>query len=97
MGVDQLPAAPAHAEDCHRQHQRHDGSGSPADLEAALALLKGLSHKTIAKWSGRSERTVRQHAVAVYRKSGLEGRAELSAFFLEGLLLPQAELGSEDR
>jgi hypothetical protein len=26
--------------------------------------------------------------VAVYRKSGLSGRAELSAFFLEDLLLP---------
>lgn len=64
-----------------------------AERETALALLKGLSHKTIAKWSGRSERTVRQHAVAVYRKSGLDGRAELSAFFLEGLLLPQAEQG----
>ena len=61
-----------------------------AERETALAILKGLSHKTIAKWSGRSERTVRQHAVAVYRKSGLDGRAELSAFFLEGLLLPQA-------
>ena len=36
----------------------------------------------------RSERTVRQHAVSVYRKSGLAGRAELSAFFLEDLLLP---------
>jgi DNA-binding CsgD family transcriptional regulator len=65
------------------------------ERETALAILKGLSHKTIAKWSGRSERTVRQHAVAVYRKSGLDGRAELSAFFLEGLLLPQAEQGSE--
>jgi DNA-binding NarL/FixJ family response regulator len=65
------------------------------ERETALAILKGLSHKTIARWSGRSERTVRQHAVAVYRKSGLDGRAELSAFFLEGLLLPQAEQGSE--
>jgi hypothetical protein len=32
---------------------------------------------------------VRQHAVSVYRKSGLSGRAELAAFFLEDLLLPQ--------
>jgi hypothetical protein len=31
---------------------------------------------------------VRQHAVSVYRKSGLAGRAELSAFFLEDLMLP---------
>jgi len=45
----------------------------------------------------RSERTVRQHAVAVYRKSGLAGRAELSAFFLEDLLLPRsAEDEAED-
>ncbi|MGD8375711.1 MAG: helix-turn-helix domain-containing protein [Acidobacteriota bacterium] len=59
-----------------------------AERETAVMLLKGYSHKEIAALSGRSERTVRQHAVAVYRKSGLSGRAELSAFFLEDLLLP---------
>jgi DNA-binding CsgD family transcriptional regulator len=59
-----------------------------AEREIALMLLKGYSHKRIAKLTGRSERTVRQHAVSVYRKSGLAGRSELSAFFLEGLLLP---------
>jgi hypothetical protein len=37
----------------------------------------------------RSERTVRQHAVAVYRKAGVAGRAELAAFFLSGL--PEAD------
>jgi DNA-binding CsgD family transcriptional regulator len=68
---------------------------TPAERAVALALLKGRSHKAIAHESGRSERTVRQHAVAVYQKSGLGGRAELSAFFLEGLMLP-AE-GSEVR
>ena len=61
---------------------------TPAEREVALELLKGHSHKRIAKHTGRSERTVRQHAVAVYRKSGLGGRAELSAFFLEDLMLP---------
>ena len=63
---------------------------SPAEREVALGLLKGRSHKVIAYESGRSERTVRQHAVAVYQKSGLGGRAELSAFFLEGLMIPGA-------
>src|SRR5690606_27259970 len=63
---------------------------TPAERETALLLLKGLGHKEIAAVCGRSERTVRQHAVAVYRKSGLGGRAELSAFFLEDLLLPPA-------
>jgi DNA-binding CsgD family transcriptional regulator len=61
---------------------------TPAERETALFLLKGYGHKEIASLLGKSERTVRQHAVAVYRKSGLGGRAELSAFFLEDLLLP---------
>jgi len=61
---------------------------SPAEREIALMLLKGFSLKQIASLSGRSERTVRQHAVAVYDKSGLAGRAELSGFFLGDLLLP---------
>lgn len=61
---------------------------TPAEQETALFLLKGFGHKEIAEIQGKSERTVRQHAIAVYRKSGLGGRAELSAFFLEDLLLP---------
>lgn len=59
-----------------------------AERETALMLLKGFSHKRIGKLTDRSERTVRQHAVAVYRKSGCAGRSELAAFFLEGVLLP---------
>jgi DNA-binding CsgD family transcriptional regulator len=61
---------------------------SPAERETALMLLKGFSLKQIASLTGRSERTARQHAVAVYEKSGLAGRAELSGFFLGDLLLP---------
>lgn len=61
---------------------------TPAEREVALALLKGHSHKVIAVDSGRSERTVRQHAAAVYAKAGLGNRAELAAFFLEDLMLP---------
>lgn len=64
---------------------------TPAEREVALLLLKGHGHKQIAGQTGRSERTVRQHAVAVYQKSGLGGRAELAAFFLEGLMLPEAK------
>ena len=61
---------------------------TPAERKVALLLLKGYGHKEIATLLDRSERTIRQHAVAVYRKSNLSGRAELSAFFLEDLLLP---------
>lgn len=61
---------------------------TPAEAEVALGLLKGLGHKQIAARSGRSERTVRQHAVSVYQKAGLGGRAELAAFFLGELRIP---------
>jgi DNA-binding CsgD family transcriptional regulator len=64
---------------------------TPTEKEVALLLLKGLGHKEAAGVMNRSERTVRQHAVAVYKKSGLSGRAELAAFFLEDLLLPQSQ------
>lgn len=68
---------------------------TPTERETALLLLKGYGHKEIAELCGRSERTVRQHAVAVYRKSRLAGRAELAAFFLEDLLLPGDSSGLE--
>ena len=62
---------------------------TPAERDVALLLLKGKSHKAIAYETGRSERTIRQHAVTVYQKSGLAGRAELAAYFLEDLVLPR--------
>ena len=61
---------------------------SKAEKEIALLLLKGLSHKEIATSRETSERTARQQALAVYEKSGLAGRAELAAFFLEDLFAP---------
>ena len=61
---------------------------TPAEREIALLLLKGHSHKAIAKHTQRSAQTVRQHAAAVYKKAGLSGRAQLAAFFLEDLMLP---------
>lgn len=63
---------------------------SPAEKEIALLLLKGLSHKEIAQVREVSEATVRQQAGAIYRKSGLGGRNDLAAFFLEDLLGPRA-------
>jgi len=62
---------------------------TPAEREVALLVLKGHGHKEIAARTGRSERTVRQHAAAAYQKAGLGGRAELAAFFLEGVALPK--------
>jgi DNA-binding CsgD family transcriptional regulator len=60
------------------------------DSEADVAglMLKGLAHKEIATLRQCSEATVRQHATVVYRKSGLISRSQLTAFFLEDLLMP---------
>ena len=57
---------------------------TPAEREVALMLLQGYGHKHIAARTGRSERTARQHAGAVYEKAGLGGRAE-------DLMLPEPE------
>ena len=70
------------------QFQRWELTG--AEQEVALLLLKGLGHKEIAEVRSTSERTAREQARAVYRKAGVTGRAALSAFFLEDLLLPMA-------
>lgn len=59
---------------------------TPSEREVALLLLKGLSFEEIANVRGKSEKTVRQQATAAYRKSGLNGRHELAAWFFEDFL-----------
>lgn len=61
---------------------------SAAEMEVAFLLLKGLSLKEIAAARQTSEKTARVQSSAIYTKSGLSGRSELSAFFLEDLLPP---------
>ncbi|MGZ3769477.1 MAG: helix-turn-helix transcriptional regulator [Bdellovibrio sp.] len=61
---------------------------SASEKEVALLLLKGLSLKEIAELRNTSEKTARAQSTAVYQKSGLSGRSELSAYFLEDLLSP---------
>ena len=56
-----------------------------SEHDVAMLMLKGLSHKEIAKLRRSTSATVRQQATAVYTKSGLSCRAELAAFFLEDL------------
>ncbi len=58
-----------------------------AEREVAIMLLKGLSIKEIAVARGTSSNTVRQQAASLYNKAKLNSRAELSAFFLEDLLI----------
>lgn len=56
-----------------------------AETEVASFILKGAALKDIATLRKTTETTIRQQAQSIYRKSGLNNRAELSAYFLEDL------------
>jgi len=62
---------------------------SKSEKEIAFLLLKGLSLKEIADIRGTTDKTTRTQSAAIYSKAGLANRSQLSAFFLEDLLLPQ--------
>ena len=62
-----------------------------AEIDIAGLMLKGASLKEIALARDTSEATIRQQAQSIYRKSGLSGRAELSAYFLESLFATAEE------
>lgn len=71
---------------------------SNAEKEVALLLLKGLSIKEISYVRGTSPGTTRQQATSLYNKAEIGSRAELSAFFLEDLLLiPQETAHSSSK
>jgi DNA-binding CsgD family transcriptional regulator len=66
---------------------------TPAEADIAGLILKGASLREIAVLRRTSEATIRQQAQSVYRKSGLGGRRELAAYFLEALLERRAVAG----
>jgi DNA-binding CsgD family transcriptional regulator len=76
--------------------QFSEWSLTAAEREVGLLILKGMSYKEIAVMRDVSEKTVRQQAHSIYRKAKLSGRAALSAFFLEDLLLPSVSNNSQD-
>lgn len=59
---------------------------TPSEKEVASLLLKGLSFDEIANVRNTKEKTVRQQATAIYRKSGLGSRHEFAAWFFEDFL-----------
>jgi DNA-binding CsgD family transcriptional regulator len=67
-----------------------------AEREVALLILEGHGHRQIARQTGRSERTVRQHAVNIYDKSGLDGRSAFAGFFLHGLATGTSPVAGPD-
>ena len=65
--------------------QFNDWSLTGSEKEVAWLLLKGLSLKEIAIIRHTLEKTVRQQASSIYRKSDLPGRHGFSAWFMEDL------------
>lgn len=59
-----------------------------SEKEIAFLLLKGFSFKEIGEVRGTTEKTARSQSAVIYSKAGLNNRSQLSAFFLEDLLLP---------
>ncbi len=56
-----------------------------SEKDISILLIKGLTMKEIADIRKSVESTVRQQAMSIYKKSKLEGRQQLAAYFLEDL------------
>ena len=68
-------------------HQQfNDWNLSQSEQEVAMLMLKGLNFQEIATIRNTKEKTCRQQASAIYTKSGLVGRHELSAWFIEDFI-----------
>jgi DNA-binding CsgD family transcriptional regulator len=59
---------------------------TPSEKEVAILMLKGLSFEEIASIRDTKEKTVRQQASNIYKKSDLNGRHEFAAWFFEDFL-----------
>jgi DNA-binding CsgD family transcriptional regulator len=68
------------------QAQLEEWNLTDTEKEVSLFLLKGLSFKEIAAVRGTLEKTIRQQASSIYRKAGVSGRHEFSAWFIEDIL-----------
>ena len=68
-------------------HQQfNDWKLSQSEQEVAMLMLKGLNFQEIATIRNTKEKTCRQQASSIYAKSGLVGRHELSAWFIEDFI-----------
>lgn len=67
-------------------HQFDDWHLTTSEKDVGWLLLKGLSLKEIAAIRETLEKTVRQQASSIYKKSALSGRHAFSAWFIEDAL-----------
>lgn len=70
----------------HLEAQFKTWALTAAERDVALFTLKGLSVAEIASVRETSEGTVKAQSNAIYRKAGVNGRAQLLSLFIEDLL-----------
>ena len=67
--------------------ERFDAWGlTPAERDVALFSIKGLSLSEIAALRNTSEGTVKAQSTAIYRKAGVNSRAQLLSLFIDELM-----------
>lgn len=59
---------------------------TPAEREIGMLALKGFDIAEIAQFRGAAPGTVRAQMTSIYAKSGVSGRAQFAAHFVEDLL-----------
>jgi DNA-binding CsgD family transcriptional regulator len=59
---------------------------TPTEIDVAAFTIKGCSIAEIATLRGSAEGTIKTHLNAIYRKSGVTGRAQLVSVLVEDLL-----------
>lgn len=70
----------------HLSQKFEDWDLSKSEKEISLLLLQGKSSKEIAAFRFTSERTIRNQCRSIYEKSGLSGKNEFSAYFLNEMI-----------
>jgi DNA-binding CsgD family transcriptional regulator len=72
----------------HDVMMRHfdDWGLTPSEADVATFTIKGFSIAEVASMRGSAEGTVKTQLNAIYRKSGLSGRAQLVSLLIEDLL-----------
>jgi DNA-binding CsgD family transcriptional regulator len=59
---------------------------TPAERDVALFAIKGVSPSEIAALRNTSEGTVKAQSTAIYRKAGVNSRAQLLSLFIDDLM-----------
>lgn len=59
---------------------------TPAERDVAMFSIKGFSTSEIAAFRSTSEGTVKAQTNAIYRKAGVNGRAQLLSLFIDDLM-----------